>query len=160
MDPNLVYELIMDYNDNPQRYNDEEAETIATLANAMGTDFRRESKALSKGLFDLVDTAAFGMVPNRLRPVSRGESVFGESGMERFAGTLGTLGGLPLGIGGVYKGARGIMGSRTARNIGGKVADAGRVADDMLFRGRTRNLLDAVRNSTNFSGIGNVGINI
>jgi len=160
MDPNLVYELIMDYNDNPQRYNDEEAETIATLANAMGTDFRRESKALSKGLFDLVDTAAFGMVPNRLRPVSRGESVFGESGMERFAGTLGTLGGLPLGIGGVYKGARGVMGSRTARNMGGKVVDAGRVADDMLFRGRARNLLDAVRNSTNFSGIGNVGINI
>ena len=45
MDPNMVYDLIQEYNENPQRYSDEEAEVIATLSQAMGVDFNRESKA-------------------------------------------------------------------------------------------------------------------
>ena len=121
MDPNLVYELIMDYNDNPQRYNDEEAETIATLANAMGTDFRRESKALSKGLFDLVDTAAFGMVPNEWRPRSAGQDIYGETGWDKFAGGVGTVAGLATGVGGAIKGATALKGSMSG---GGKIATA------------------------------------
>ena len=160
MDPDLIYELVMDYNNNPQRYNDEEAETIAVLANAMGQPFERESKALSKGLFDLIDTASFGLVPNDWRPTSRGESVYGETGMEKFEGGLGTLGGIPLGIGGVYKAGRGLMGSSTAKSAVGKVADAGRTIDDVIMGGRARNALDAVRRQLDFSSIGNVGINI
>ena len=35
MDPQLVRELILDYNNNPDRYNDSEAEIIATAKNAM-----------------------------------------------------------------------------------------------------------------------------
>ena len=160
MDPDLIYELVMDYNNNPQRYNDEEAETIAVLANAMGQPFERESKALSKGLFDLIDTASFGLVPNDWRPTSRGESVYGETGMEKFAGGLGTLGGIPVGIGGVYKAGSGLMGSSTAKSAVGKVADAGRTIDDVIMGGRARNALDAVRRQLDFSSIGNVGINI
>ena len=157
MDPDLIYELILDYNENPQRYNDEEAETIATLANAMGQPFNRESKAFSKGLFDLIDTAAFGLVPNDWRPTSRGESVYGETGMEKFAGGLGTLGGIPLGIGGAYRAGRGLMRSQPVRSAVGKVADAGRAVDDVVMGGRTRNALDAVRRQMRpFQGVGNI----
>jgi|TARA_R100001530_G_scaffold125542_1_gene94118 hypothetical protein len=110
MNPEVIVNLIHEYNLNPQRYSDEEAEVIATLARAIGVDFRRESKAGRKGLFDLIDTAALGMVPNEWRPTSRGESVFGETGMEKFTGGAGSLLGLATGIGGAYKIGRGIMG--------------------------------------------------
>ena len=126
MDPYLVYDLIQEYNNDPSRYTDAEAETIATLANSMGTDFRRESKAMSKGLFDFANTASFGLLPNSLRPVSRGESVYGETGGESFAGGLGTLGGVGLsgaliakGAGAVTKGARGILDNLKHRARGG-----------------------------------------
>tara|TARA_R110000824_G_scaffold52345_3_gene145215 strand:- start:1087 stop:1581 length:495 start_codon:yes stop_codon:yes gene_type:complete len=164
MDPDLIYELIMDYNNNPQRYNDEEAETIATLANSMGKPFERESKALSKGLFDLVDTASFGLVPDDWRPVSRGQSVYGETGMEKLLGGLGTGAGIIGGGIGAFKGARGLMRSKPVRSAADKAYGAGRsaalTADDMILGGRGRNALDRVRRQLDFSGIGNVGINI
>ena len=126
MDPYLVYDLIQQYNSNPSKYTDAEAETIATLANAMGTDFRRESKAWSKGLFDFADTATFGLLPNEWRPISRGESVYGETGGESFASGVGTLGGLGLsgaliakGVGAATKGARGILSNLRNRTKGG-----------------------------------------
>ena len=109
MDPYMINELILDYNNNPQHYSDAEAETIATLAQAIGADFKRESKPFSKGLFDLLDTAAFGLIPNEYRPTSRGESVFGETGAEEFAGLLGLGAGAVGGIGGAYKGGRGLF---------------------------------------------------
>ena len=80
--------------------------------------------------------------------------------MEKFAGGLGTLGGIPLGIGGAYKAGRGLMRSSTAKSVAGKVADAGRTIDDVIMGGRARNALDAVRRQLDFSSIGNVGINI
>tara|TARA_R100000030_G_scaffold30308_1_gene22286 strand:+ start:888 stop:1673 length:786 start_codon:yes stop_codon:yes gene_type:complete len=127
MDPDQIYELIMDYNSNPQRYNDEEAEVVATLANSMGQPFQRESKALSKGLFDLLDTTTFGLVPNDWRPTSRGESVYGETGLEKFASGLGTLGGVGLGIGGAYQGARGLfnVGKKALNNVKSRMGGSG-----------------------------------
>lgn len=127
MDPDQIYELIMDYNSNPQRYNDEEAEVVATLANSMGQPFQRESKALSKGLFDLLDTTTFGLVPDDWRPTSRGESVYGETGLEKFASGLGTLGGVGLGIGGAYKGARGLfnVGKKAFNNVKSRMGGSG-----------------------------------
>ena len=40
IDPYQVRELIEDYNSNPQRYSDGEAETIAVLAQAIGARFQ------------------------------------------------------------------------------------------------------------------------
>tara|TARA_A100001011_G_C14316539_1_gene848258 strand:+ start:228 stop:713 length:486 start_codon:yes stop_codon:yes gene_type:complete len=147
MDPYMINELIIDYNNNPQRYSDAEAETIAILAQAIGSDFNRESKAFSKGLFDLVDTAALGLIPNEYRPTSRGESVFGETGAERLAGLLGTGAGVVGGIGGAYKAGRGLMGSSKAREVGGKVKQAGeRFADAGRAVGSSMgNPLDRIR---------------
>jgi len=126
MDPYLVYDLIQQYNADPSKYTDAEAETIATLANAMGTDFRRESKALSKGLFDFADTATFGLLPNEWRPVSRGESILGETDSEKMAAGLGMLGGavgsgalIGKGIGMAVKGGRGILSNLRNRAKGG-----------------------------------------
>ncbi len=112
MDPTMVIELIEAYNRNPNRYTDEEAEFIATLSQAIGRDFNRESKPIRKGLFDMVDSATLGLMPDSLRPVSRGDSVYGESDSEKFAGFLGEMaGGTALGAGigyGALRGARGI----------------------------------------------------
>ena len=88
-------------------------EQIAMLAAQTGLDFDVESKPVKKGLFDLVDTAAFGLVPNKLRPTSLGEEYHGESRLDKVAGGLGTLGGVLAGTGALYAGAKTV-------NIGGK----------------------------------------
>tara|TARA_R100000329_G_C7617327_1_gene219249 strand:+ start:1442 stop:2092 length:651 start_codon:yes stop_codon:yes gene_type:complete len=109
MDQYQILELIDAYNQNPDRYTDQEAETIAQLAQIMDTRFARESQPFKKGLFDLVDTAAFGLLPNEWRPVSRGDSVFGDSGEEEIASIAGMIGGGVAGGVGLAKGARGLM---------------------------------------------------
>ncbi len=78
-------------------------EQIAMLAAQHGMDFDVESKPVRKGLFDLVDTALFGLVPNKWRPKSVGEDYFGESRADRIAGTLGTVAGFGTGVAGVTK---------------------------------------------------------
>tara|TARA_Y100001973_G_scaffold61451_1_gene90333 strand:+ start:3696 stop:4268 length:573 start_codon:yes stop_codon:yes gene_type:complete len=84
----------------------EKLNQVAKLAYEHGIEFDPESRPISKGLFDLVDTAAFGMVPNTWRPESAGEKYFGESGIDKFAGGVGTVGGLlPAGLG-LLKGAK------------------------------------------------------
>ncbi len=129
IDPYQVRELIEDYNSNPQRYSDGEAETIAVLAQAIGARFQRDGKPFQKGLFDALDTATFGLLPNELRPTSRGESVFGETDDEQLAGALGTGAGVVGGIGGAYKIGRGIIGRGTAKKA--KI-DAGRYFDKAM----------------------------
>tara|TARA_R100000664_G_C2758784_1_gene148003 strand:+ start:2380 stop:3111 length:732 start_codon:yes stop_codon:yes gene_type:complete len=109
IDPYQVRELIEDYNSNPQRYSDGEAETIAVLAQAIGARFQRDGKPFQKGLFDVLDTATFDLLPNELRPTSRGESVFGETDAEQLASALGIGAGVVGGIGGAYKGGRGLF---------------------------------------------------
>lgn len=85
---------------------EKDLEQIAILAAQFGIEFRPESKPIRKGLFDLADTATFGLLPNKWRPHSIGQEWHGESGIDKFAGGLGTVGGgLALGAG-VLKGAR------------------------------------------------------
>ena len=119
MDPYLINDLIREYNNDPSRYTDDEAEIVATLARSIGTDFRRENKAGDKALFDLADTAAFGFLPDEWRPVSRGESVYGETANEKTAGLMGQ--GLGLVSGGTlaYKGGRGLF--NVGKDAAGKV---------------------------------------
>ena len=80
-------------------------EQVAMLAAQYGTDFRPKSKPVKKALFDFVDMAAFGFVPNKWRPESVGQEYFGESGADRFAGGLGSVAGLATGVGLAFKGA-------------------------------------------------------
>ena len=102
-------------------------EQIAMLAAQYGTDFRPKSKPVRKALFDFVDMAAFGLVPNKLRPESIGEEYFGESGWDRFAGGLGSLAGLGTGI---YGGIRGVQALRGGAGGLGEAAKRG-----WLFKG-------------------------
>ena len=81
-------------------------EQIAMLAAQHGTDFKPKSKPVKKALFDFVDMAAFGLVPDRWRPKSLGEEYFGESGADKFAGGLGSVAGLFTGGALALKGAR------------------------------------------------------
>ena len=136
MDPYVMLELVDAYNKNPQRYTDEEAEFIATIAQTLGADFERESKPIRKGLFSLLDTVTLGLAPDDLRPMSRGETVYGETSFDKSAGSIGTgigvlAGGAGLGYG-LSKGARGLMGKR-------------------------KNLFDMVSDPLGTSGISNVG---
>ena len=109
MDPYQVLQLIERYNQNPDRYTDEEAEIIAELAKGMGSRFKRTGKPLQKALFDLADTATFGLLPNSARPTTRGDSVYGDTGEEELLSLFGMLGGGVIGGAGAVRGARGIM---------------------------------------------------
>ena len=108
MNPELIRELLNEYNADPRSFTDEQAEIVATLSKALGSDFNQESKKFRKGLFDFADTAAFGLIPNKLRPTSRGESIYGETIGEKILGTLGTGSGALASGGLAVKGARGI----------------------------------------------------
>jgi hypothetical protein len=100
-------------------------EQIAMLAAQYGTDFRPKSKPVRKALFDFVDMAAFGLVPNKWRPESIGEEYFGESGWDKFAGGVGSLGGLGTGVGLVFKGAGKAKGLWDTWRGGSSAASAG-----------------------------------
>lgn len=144
MDPYLALQLIDSYNKNPQRYSDEEAEFIAMLSKQMGAEFEREDKSIRKGLFDLVDTAVLGAIPNSLRPRSRGESVYGETGMEKFTSGAGSLLGLAGGLIGGYGAIRGAVRSGVPQRAGRGIYNMGRDAvgrmtpnlDGLLMRTR------------------------
>ena len=108
MDPvERAKQLVFGYNQNPKDYSDEQAERIAHIAAKLGLPFRPESKALKKFFFDLVDNATFGMLPNEMRPVSRGQSVYGETKGEKTASNLALLGLLVPGAAGAKAGAAG-----------------------------------------------------
>jgi hypothetical protein len=85
-------DLVFKYNREPKKYTDRQAERIAFIAARLGLPFKGESKALQKFFFDTIDNMAFGALPESLRPVSRGESVFGETGAEKVAGVASLLG--------------------------------------------------------------------
>lgn len=113
----MLLDLFRQYERNPSQFSDRQAEKIAQLAQQMGIRFPRESKALRKGAFDLVDTALLGMIPNKYRPVSRGERTFGETKSDRLAGTIGSgLGMLGLGAGAIAQ--RALIGRGIGKGIG------------------------------------------
>jgi len=93
-----VERLLLMYRNDPNQFTSEQKKKIARLAFETGNSFDVESKPISKGLFDLVDTAALGMIPNTWRPSSIGQEYFGESGIDKFAGGLGTAAGIVPGL--------------------------------------------------------------
>jgi len=121
-----VQELNERYNNDPRSFTDEEAEMIAGLSKQFGLEFQRTSRPLAKGAFDFADIASFGLLPNEWRPASRGDLAYGETGLDKFAGGVGSVGGL-LGAAGVAKGL--FRGGKAAygalRGGGGGTAAAG-----------------------------------
>jgi len=127
-------ELVRRYNEDPRSFTDTEAEMIATISRQFGMDFQRESRPLAKGAFDLADIATFGLLPNEWRPTARGESAYGETGVDKLAGGLGTVGGL-FGAVGVARGA--IKGGRSLFNRfrgGGTTGGGGAAVEGEIVR--------------------------
>tara|TARA_R100001510_G_C7656790_1_gene217242 strand:+ start:6272 stop:7039 length:768 start_codon:yes stop_codon:yes gene_type:complete len=107
MDVKVYKELIDDYNKDPDRYNDKEAEAIALMARQMGKTFRTESKPFSKALYQAGEMATLGLVPDSWEPHSRGQDVFGQSTIDKIASGAGMVGGLVGGGALAVKGAKG-----------------------------------------------------
>ena len=110
MDYVKMRELLDDYNSNPDKYNDREAEVIAMIARQTGQHFRRESKPIRKGLYQAGEMASFGLLPDSWEPHSRGENVFGQTTIDKIASGAGMVAGVGGGIYGAYKGAKGAYG--------------------------------------------------
>lgn len=108
---NKIRRIVDEYNRDPSRFNDMEAEQIAALAKAIGVKFKRSSKPLRNLAFSLGNTATLGLLPNSLRPTSRGDSVFGRTAIDRVASGIGTLGGLGVGGFGLFRGATRLAGT-------------------------------------------------
>ena len=134
-------DMVFKYNRDPKKYTDQQAERIAFVAARLGLPFKGESKALQKFFFDLVDNIAFGALPEGMRPVSRGESVYGETGAEKIAGVASLLGyavpgalGAKLGTRALSAGMQRIPGRAGAAMRRGMDASAG--AGGMTAAGR------------------------
>ena len=138
----IIKELVKRHNNGEIDLNDADAEKLAIKAYQYQIPFEVESKPIKKGLFDLVDTAPFGMVPNEWRPKSAGEDLYGESGWDRFAGGTGSLLGLGSAVGLGIKGARGIYGSFQ----GGRAADALSKVKEMEAITRAKNYASRMYN--------------
>ena len=106
--------LVSRYNSDPNQYTDRQAEKIALIAYRLGMPFRPEKKFLQKFFFELADSATFGLLDDKNRPMSRGETVFGETGGEQLAGTIGGLLGLAV---------PGAAGYKASKAVGKKLAD-------------------------------------
>ena len=100
MNLNSLLELLKRYNAGEINLSDEEAQQLAEMAFQMKQNFKTRSKPIRKGLFDLVDTATLGLVPNKWRPTSPGQGLHGESGLDKFAGGVGTIAGLGVPVAG------------------------------------------------------------
>ena len=88
-------QLVRDYNKGDYKWmQDKDKEMVASIAAQYGLDFRAQSKPLRKALFDFADMATFGLLPDEWRPTTIGEEYGFESGADRFAGGIGSLGGL------------------------------------------------------------------
>ena len=117
MNSDNLMALINDYYNNPSSYTDQEAEIIAGLTRQLGMPFDRERKPIRKLLYNAGEMATFGLLPDSLKPHSRGQDVYGETAIDAIASGAGSLLGLAGGIGGAYKAGRGIMRSDRARDI-------------------------------------------
>jgi len=110
--------LVDAFNKAPDRYDKDQSEAISKIAGRYGLEFKPKTKKLEKFAFDAADTALIGLIPNRLRPKTAGEDIFGESFGEELAGGAGTLLGL---IPPVALGARAIgAGAKALKGLAGK----------------------------------------
>ena len=102
----LIKEMVKRYHSGQLELEDDDAEKLARKAYEYGLEFEPVSRPLRKGLFDLVDMGAFGMIPNEWRPTSPGQELFGESTVDKGAGAFGTT------VGAFGAGALGLLGAR------------------------------------------------
>ena len=75
-------------------------------AQRVGGKFKVENRPIAKGAFDAADMATFGLLPNEWRPTSQGQDVMGETGLDRFAGGVGSIAGLVGGAAGATKASK------------------------------------------------------
>tara|TARA_R100001086_G_C11841623_1_gene259238 strand:+ start:226 stop:1176 length:951 start_codon:yes stop_codon:yes gene_type:complete len=115
--------LVSRYNSDPNQFTDAQAEKIALIAYRLGMPFRPEKKVLQKFFFELADTATFGLLDDKNRPVSRGETVYGETGTEQLASAAGGLLGLVV---------PGVAGAKVAGITGRALQKAGASAPKSL----------------------------
>ena len=88
-------QLLARYNSGDHKWMmDKDKEMVASIAAQYGLDFKAPSKPVRKALFDFADMATFGFLPDKWRPTTIGEEYGFESGIDKLAGGLGTLGGL------------------------------------------------------------------
>ena len=139
----MIRELISRYNKGTVSLNEAQVDRLAAKAYEHGLKFKVEAKPFRKGMFDLADMAMFGMLPNKWRPRSGGEELFGERGIDRVAGGLGSLVGLGTGVGLGVKGAKALYGSVTG---GGRVAQALSSVKETEAAKRATNLANSVYN--------------
>ena len=132
MNQDNVMALINNYYNNPNSFSDAEAEVIAGLTRQLGMPFERERKPIRKLLYGAGEMATFGLLPDSLKPHSRGQDVYGETAIDMIAGGAGSLLGLVGGIGGAYKLGRGIAKSDQARKIGRELEKTGRTVNEMV----------------------------
>ena len=117
MNPDDLMALINSYYNDPESFSDEEAEVIAGLTRQLGMPFDRERKPIRKLLYGAGEMATFGLLPDSLKPHSRGQDVYGETAIDTIASGAGSLLGLAGGIGGAYRAGRGIMRSDRVKDI-------------------------------------------
>jgi len=102
----MIKELLKRYHSGQADLSDEDAELLAMKAQRFGERFTPESKPFSKGAFDMADMATFGLLPDEWRPHSPGQDIFGETQADKFAGTIGSIGGFIGGAAVATKGAK------------------------------------------------------
>ena len=117
----IIRELVNRYSQGKLHLEPEQAQSLAQKAYQFGIDFDVKGKPFRKMAFDAVDMASFGMLPNKWRPYSPGQDLYGEPGWDKTLGGLGTLAGLGTGIGLGVKGAKAAVGSFRS---GGRAAEA------------------------------------
>ena len=87
------------HNEGKIQLDEDEKELLAMQSKRLGEKFNVESKPFSKGAFDFADMAAFSLLPNKWRPRSAGQDLYGETGYDKFAGGVGSVAGLATGVG-------------------------------------------------------------
>ena len=116
----LIEELVRRHNAGLIDLDRDETDKLAQKAYEHGIEFNVEAKPVRKALFDAADMATFGMLPNKWRPYSGGQDLYGERGIDRVAGGLGSLAGRVGGVGVATKVAPAVVGSFRS----GRAADA------------------------------------
>ena len=155
----LIKELVRRHNEGLIKLNRDQLDKLALKAYQHGLDFDVQAKPFRKGLFDAADMTLFGMLPNEWRPYSGGQDVYGERGIDKVAGGLGSLAGLVTGVGGAIRYApRVLKGGRSAVNRVRGSFDQGGRAEQVLSNVKKT---EAGRRATNIAAsIYNGGRNV
>jgi len=111
--------MVANYNADPDKFSDAEAEKIALVAKTIGLPFQREYKPLRNLMYGAAEGLSFGLAPDSWQPSERGESVYGRSFGNKLASGVGMVAG---GLGGLRAGAGLIgMAGRGAAGVGGSM---------------------------------------